>query len=173
MVTPTRVILPSDLLYSRESILEILSTVADPEIPVISIVDLGIVRDVTVNDQSVVVKITPTYSGCPAMAVIEQDIREALSGTGIPSVVIETQYAPAWTTEWISEEAKLKLNNYGIAPPVPVLQSPVLQIELPTVACPFCHAADTRVTSEFGSTPCKSYYYCTSCRQPFEHFKSF
>ena len=155
----------------RTSVLALLASVPDPEIQVISIVDIGIVREVTINDTTVCVKITPTYSGCPAMYVIEEEIRKVLESNGCVDIAIEKVFSPAWTTDWLSESAKEKLRQYGIAPPVSCGSSPVLQIELPRVSCPLCKSSDTRLTSEFGSTPCKSYYVCVSCRQPFEYLK--
>jgi ring-1,2-phenylacetyl-CoA epoxidase subunit PaaD len=157
---------------SATSVMELLASVPDPEIPVISIVELGIVREVTVTHTSVTVKITPTYSGCPAMYVIEEEIRKRLRENGFIDIAVETIFSPAWTTDWLSESAKEKLRKYGIAPPVPGASSPLLQIELPKVTCPLCNSSDTRLSSEFGSTPCKSYFVCASCRQPFEYLKS-
>lgn len=158
---------------SVELIREILSTVYDPEIPVLSVLELGIVRKISINDNTVSIMITPTYSGCPAMHMIESDIRETLKREGVDSVEIETIFSTPWTTEWMSDEAKKKLKKYGIAPPVKTVQSAILQIELLTVECPLCHSSRTEVKSQFGSTACKSYYYCMECRQPFEYFKSF
>jgi len=157
---------------SVTSVMELLASVPDPEIPVISIVDLGIVREITIAEISVMVKITPTYSGCPAMYVIEEEIRKVLERNGFTDITIEKIFSPAWTTDWLSESAKEKLRHYGIAPPVSCGSSPLLQIVLPNVSCPLCNSSETRLTSEFGSTPCKSYYVCTSCRQPFEYLKS-
>ena len=159
--------------HTEESIRELLSSIKDPEVPAISIVELGIVRNVEIRNEKVTVTITPTYSGCPAMKMIEDEIRRVLGEHWIFSVSINTVYSPAWTTDWISESAKEKLKNYGIAPPHPVVQSPLLQIELPTVNCPHCHSSNTKLKSEFGSTACKSYYFCNSCQQAFEYFKAF
>jgi ring-1,2-phenylacetyl-CoA epoxidase subunit PaaD len=162
----------AEVYPSELSVMALLASVPDPEIPVISIVDLGIVREVTVAGKSVSVNITPTYSGCPAMYVIEEEIRKVLRGNGFTDITIEKVFSPAWTTDWLSESAKTKLRNYGIAPPVSGASSPLLQIETPNVPCPLCNSLDTRLTSEFGSTACKSYYVCISCRQPFEYLKS-
>ena len=160
-------------LHTIESIRELLSTIKDPEVPAISIVELGIVRDVQLVDSDVTVTITPTYSGCPAMKMIEDDIRSALKENGFSTITVKTIYSPAWTTDWISESTKAKLKNYGIAPPQIVSQSPLIQIEIPVIECPFCNSKETQLKSEFGSTSCKSYYFCHSCRQAFEYFKPF
>ena len=156
--------------HTVESIRGILTSVLDPEIPVLSVIDMGIIRDIEINDGEVTVTITPTYSGCPAMHVIEDDIRSALLGNGIDSVRIRTTFSPAWTTDWLSENAKMKLREYGIAPPH-IHSTQLLQVELPKPACPYCNSTETELKSEFGSTACKSYYVCHSCRQPFEFFK--
>ena len=135
----------------------VLETVMDPEIPVVSVVDLGIVRDVR-DDR---VTITPTYSGCPATEVIERSIREALDAAGYGSVEVETALSPPWTTEWITERGKAALKAYGIAPP-----------ELAKAAtCPQCGSTDTEEVSRFGSTPCKAQWRCKACLEPFDRFK--
>jgi ring-1,2-phenylacetyl-CoA epoxidase subunit PaaD len=152
-----------------------LAQVPDPEIPAVSVTDLGIVRDVRWQDDELVVAITPTYSGCPAMAVIAQDIERALQARGIARVRIETRLAPAWTTDWLSEAGRRKLHDYGIAPPAP-RADPKSGIRgcggshLP-VACPHCGSVSTRVISHFGSTPCKALHRCDDCLEPFDHFK--
>ncbi|MET3133441.1 ring-1,2-phenylacetyl-CoA epoxidase subunit PaaD [Oxalobacteraceae bacterium GrIS 1.11] len=157
-----------------------LGQVADPEIPVISVVDLGIVRAVQLlGDGACVVTITPTYSGCPAMAVIAQAVTEALREHGVTEVRLVNQLAPAWTTDWMSEAGKLKLKAYGIAPPaqqvidISGLSAGVKRgaIAKPLVACPNCGSSHTEVTSQFGSTPCKALYKCLDCREPFDYFK--
>jgi ring-1,2-phenylacetyl-CoA epoxidase subunit PaaD len=161
----------------REAILEILENVKDPEVPVLSVVELGIVRDVEVTESGVTVRITPTYSGCPAMRMIEDEIRAELVAHGISAVRLETIYQPAWTTDWLSPEAKRKLEEYGIAPPgrapeqslVSLTRAPS-RVETPT--CPYCHSRDTTIRSEFGSTACKAIGYCNGCEQPFEIFKA-
>ena len=134
----------------------VLESVPDPEIPVVSVVELGIVRDVTPTQ----VTITPTYTGCPATQVIERDIRDALDGAGYCHVGIATVLAPPWTTDWISASGRAKLHAYGIAPPS---RGPVL--------CPQCGAADTEEISRFGSTPCKAQWRCRACAEPFDRFK--
>ena len=159
---------------SRERVLAVLDGVMDPEVPVLSVRELGIVRDVDVDAAGeVVVTITPTYSGCPAMRVIEDDIRRALADDGITSVRIETVYAPAWTSDWIPAEARAKLKAYGIAPPSPSADGGLVQLLRAPRApqCPYCDSRDTEVRSEFGSTACKSICWCRSCGQPFEEFK--
>lgn len=162
---------PTDAIWA------VLDRVMDPEVPVLSVVELGIVRDVEIDDRSVVtVSVTPTYSGCPAMRVIEHDIVEALAQGGWPDAQIRTVLTPAWTTDWIGEGARRKLADYGIAPPtargtgddelVP------LRRHAAAVPCPYCHSSATTMRSEFGSTACKAVMYCERCRQPFELFKA-
>jgi ring-1,2-phenylacetyl-CoA epoxidase subunit PaaD len=153
-----------------------LGAVPDPEIPVISVVDLGIVRDVRVLDDECIVTITPTYSGCPAMGVIADAVKEALYAHGLQAR-IETRLSPAWTTDWMSESGKAALKGYGIAPPVQQaidisgLHAGIRRRAAPSVSCPHCGSAHTQVTSEFGSTPCKALYKCLDCREPFDYFK--
>jgi ring-1,2-phenylacetyl-CoA epoxidase subunit PaaD len=142
-----------------------LEEVADPEIPAISVVDLGIVRDVRRHEDEVIVSVTPTYSGCPATEVIGRDIRDALIAHGVEKVRVETQISPPWTTDWITERGREHLREYGIAPPA----SEFVQIE--NVACPRCGSANTEVVSRFGSTPCKAIYKCRACLEPFDVFK--
>ena len=155
--------------------LEILETVKDPEVPVLSVVELGVVRQVEVAGGDVTVTITPTYSGCPALHAMEQDIESALKAGGFDRVTLKTEYAPAWTTEWMSEPAREKLRAYGIAPPghLSAQQLVPLGATVRNVACPYCGSANTSLESEFGPTSCKSLHLCHACRQPFEHFKSF
>jgi ring-1,2-phenylacetyl-CoA epoxidase subunit PaaD len=155
--------------------LKILETVKDPEVPALSVVELGVVRRVEVSGTAVSVTITPTYSGCPALHAIEQDIESALRAGGFQRVTIKTEYAPAWTTEWMSEPAREKLRAYGIAPPghVTAQQLVPLGATQRIVSCPFCGSPNTSLESEFGPTACKSLYTCRACRQPFEHFKAF
>ncbi|NNG23151.1 1,2-phenylacetyl-CoA epoxidase subunit PaaD [Telluria aromaticivorans] len=154
-----------------------LGEVADPEIPVISVVDLGIVRDVAFDGDACVVTITPTYSGCPAMQVISDSVKEALLAKGIENVRIVSRLAPAWTTDWMSEAGKAALKGYGIAPPVQQaidisgLHAGIRRRAAPEVSCPNCGSPHTQLTSEFGSTPCKALYKCLDCREPFDYFK--
>jgi len=160
--------------FSREQLFAILDEVKDPEVPVLSVVELGIVRDVAVEGDAVTVTVTPTYSGCPAMAVIERDIEAALRAHGAEHVTVRTTYTPAWTTDWIPAQAREKLRAYGIAPPGPAdHDAPVLIGRRRAVArCPFCGSNDTETRSDFGSTACKSLHVCHSCKQPFEEFKA-
>jgi ring-1,2-phenylacetyl-CoA epoxidase subunit PaaD len=148
--------------------------VADPEIPVLTISDLGILRDVTEVDGVVTVTITPTYSGCPALDAIAADVRAVLAAHGHPDAVVRTVLAPAWTTDWMSEAGKEKLTAYGIAPPHPVRSDSAVWLPNPTtrVRCPRCGSAETRESSRFGSTACKSLWVCDACREPFDHFKA-
>ena len=158
---------------SPDAIRHILEEVKYPEVPVLSVVKLGIVRDVEVEGDAVTVVITPTYSGCPAMQVIEDDIRAALAAHGVADVRIQTVYAPAWTTDWMSEASREKLRAYGIAPPGHTDTSPFVPLvrRRDAVRCPFCGSTNTVHTSEFGSTTCKALHVCRDCTQPFEEFK--
>ncbi len=144
--------------------------VVDPEIPVLTIADLGVLRDVTVKNGLVEVAITPTYSGCPAMNMIALEIEMALEREGIRNSKIKTVLSPAWTTDWMSDEGRLKLKNYGIAPPIAGGGRRALFGEQ-QVACPQCGSNATEVLSEFGSTSCKALWRCTACREPFDYFK--
>lgn len=149
---------------------DLAAVVCDPEVPVLTIEDLGVLRSVAVAGDHVTVTITPTYSGCPAMDTIGDEIRAALAAGGFARVTVETVLAPAWTTEWMSEAGRVKLAAYGIAPPVPRGQGPV-SLGL-GVACPQCGSLHTRALSPFGSTSCKALYSCQRCHEPFEHFKA-
>jgi len=150
-----------------------LGQVPDPEIPVISVVDLGIVRDVHFEDGTCVVTITPTYSGCPAMQVIAEDVQRVLEQEGIDAVRLETRLSPAWTTDWMSEKGRAALKDYGIAPPVQqaIDISGLRRGAEVNVPCPRCGSAHTRLVSQFGSTSCKALYQCLDCREPFDYFK--
>jgi ring-1,2-phenylacetyl-CoA epoxidase subunit PaaD len=156
-------------------IYEWLADVKDPEVPVLSILDLGIVRDVAVTEAegqtTVTVKITPTYSGCPAMDVIAIGIRMALVGHGIKHIIVEPQLSPAWTTDWMSEEGKRKLKEYGIAPPNRKAFQALGLFETEEVECPRCNSHQTVLVSQYGPTSCKALYRCEDCKEPFEHFK--
>jgi ring-1,2-phenylacetyl-CoA epoxidase subunit PaaD len=154
-------------VVTAELVREVLAQVPDPEIPVITIEDLGILRDVTVDGGHVVVTVTPTYSGCPAMDEIRADIVSALAASGVDDVEVRTVLAPAWTTDWMSEDGRRKLREYGIAPPGQLL----LQIR-PRVECPQCGSGDTEEMARFASTSCKSMWRCRTCREPFDHFKA-
>ena len=155
---------------TRDEILGWLAAVPDPEIPVLSITDLGIVRDVTVGD-TVVVALTPTYSGCPATEVIEQSVIETLRRHGIEGVSIERVLSPPWTTDWISDEGREKLRAYGIAPPGSAASKRQHLRGRRAVACPRCGSENTELVSEFGSTACKASWKCSECLEPFEYFK--
>lgn len=158
---------------SHDELWAILDDVRDPEVPVISVVELGIVRDVRVEGNQVVVDITPTYSGCPAMHEIEQSVAGALAAHGLHARV-QVIFTPAWTTDWMSDVAKEKLRAYGIAPPGRASEEQLIPLMRrgAAVACPFCGSRDTDTRSDFGSTACKSLHFCNACRQPFEHFKA-
>ena len=158
---------------SREEVYAILGDVMDPEVPVLSIVELGIVRDVAVSEAMVAVTVTPTYSGCPAMNVIERDIEVALRAHGVERVELTMKLAPAWTTDWIPAAGREKLRAYGIAPPGPADHDAPIAIgrRRPAVRCPYCGSLDTQLRSEFGSTACKAIHACRRCSQPFEEFK--
>lgn len=160
---------------TNEDIWKWLADVTDPEVPVLNILDLGIVRNVAIsgegNELTVTLWITPTYSGCPAMDVIAMGIRMALASRGIRNIIIEPQLSPAWTTDWMSEEGKRKLKEYGIAPPNRKAFQPLGLFEEDKIACPRCGSADTELVSQFGPTSCKALYKCLSCKEPFEHFK--
>lgn len=155
-------------------VLEALREIKDPEVPVIDIVELGIVRGVTLEGEKVTVRLTPTYSGCPALAVMERQISETLSRHGWREVAVKKVFSPAWTTDWMSEEAREKLRVYGIAPPGKAETQELVPLGPPPrpVPCPFCGSSNTSRESEFGATACKSIHVCHSCRQPFEHFKA-
>jgi ring-1,2-phenylacetyl-CoA epoxidase subunit PaaD len=144
--------------------------VVDPEIPVLTIADLGVLREVTVRDGCVEVAITPTYSGCPAMNMIALEIELALEREGVRHSKVRTVLSPAWTTDWMSEDGRRKLKDYGIAPPIPATGRRGL-FGQQVVACPQCGSEETELLSEFGSTSCKALWRCKSCREPFDYFK--
>ena len=155
----------------------VLEGVPDPEVPAISVRDLGIVRDVIEHGEALEIVLTPTYSGCPTTEVIERDVIEAVDAAGLGPARVSLRRAPAWSTDWISEAGRRKLADYGIAPPGPALQGGAAPIRIVRraaavrVDCPRCGSADTERLSAFGSTACKSLYRCRACREPFEHFK--
>ena len=159
---------------TEQHIWKLLEQVKDPEVPVLSIMDLGIVRGVKIDVpeiNSVTIIITPTYSGCPAMDIISIQIRMALLGDGIKKVIIEQQLSPAWTTDWMSESGKQKLLEYGIAPPLRKASYPLNLFESDAISCPRCNSDETSLISQFGPTSCKALYQCNRCKEPFEHFK--
>lgn len=156
-------------MVDEARIWDLLAAISDPEIPVLSILDLGIVRHVEMKENGCEITITPTYSGCPAMKHIEDDIQAKISPL-IP-VTIKTVLSPAWTTDWLSEEGRNKLRAYGIAPPENEVDKSVLFAKPPKVPCPQCGSTDTRMVSQFGSTACKAQYQCNACLEPFDYFK--
>jgi ring-1,2-phenylacetyl-CoA epoxidase subunit PaaD len=162
--------LVSDAALLRERAWTAAAQVVDPEIPVLTIADLGVLRDVHVEGDRVEVFITPTYSGCPAMRVIEFEVAAALRAAGIDKLRVNTVLAPAWTTDWLSEEGKRKLAAYGIAPPAGKASRRVL-FGSEAVLCPRCGSRHTERISEFGSTACKALYRCSDCAEPFDYFK--
>jgi len=154
----------------------VLDGVLDPEVPVVSVRDLGIVRDVVESDAGLSVVVTPTYSGCPATEVIESSIVAALEAEGLGPVRVEMRRAPAWTTDWMSEKGRRRLREYGIAPPGPVVAAataPLRFVPRPPrpLACPRCESHDTERIAAFGATACKALWRCRACGEPFEHFK--
>ena len=157
-----------------QDIWKILEHIPDPEIPVISVVELGIIRALRYEGHTLIITITPTYSGCPAMSAISLDINNNLKENGIEDFKIETVYQPAWTTDWMSKEAKEKLRVYGIAPPNEQVKHKLNVLtgdHDEEVNCPHCGSSDTSLTSQFGSTACKALYKCITCKEPFDYFK--
>lgn len=167
----------AEVISRTEAAWRVLRGVMDPEVPVISLVDLGIVREVRLDEQggeaALTVVLTPTYSGCPATEVIEASARESLEAAGLGPVRILSQRAPAWTTDWISAQGRERLREYGIAPPGPCTEAgdPVIRFVAPPVACPRCSSRQTERLSAFGATACKALHRCRACGEPFEHFK--
>ena len=159
-------------MASLEEIKKVISEIPDPEIPVITIQELGVLRDIFFQEESLKVVITPTYSGCPAMDRFQKDIIEKLELLKVKSYEIKKQFDPAWTTDWITEEAKLKLKDYGIAPPEQKTKDKKSLLgNKQRIECPRCKTKETELVSQFGSTACKAMYRCTSCLEPFEYFK--
>ena len=159
---------------TTQKIWQLLEEVSDPEVPVLSILDLGIVRGVGLAGEQITVTITPTYSGCPAMSAIATDIRLRLLAEGYNQVVIKNQLSPAWTTDWMSAAGRAKLEAYGIAPPIDgTATGHVLNLfgQDTAVRCPLCQSTRTHLVSQFGSTACKALYQCDDCREPFDYFK--
>jgi ring-1,2-phenylacetyl-CoA epoxidase subunit PaaD len=157
----------------KTELLEILEAVTDPEIPVLTVMDLGVIRDVSMEaDGTVKVVITPTYSGCPAMNMIEVNIKATLHEAGFEKVKVETVLSPPWTTDWISENGRKKLKEYGIAPPQGgIVDKSALFAEEKNIICPHCDSTNTVMVSQFGSTACKALYKCKDCLEPFDYFK--
>jgi ring-1,2-phenylacetyl-CoA epoxidase subunit PaaD len=161
-----------DMAGARARVHALAEAVPDPEVPVLTIGDLGVLRDVTVDAEGrVEVVITPTYSGCPAMETIRRDIEEVLLDSGFQDVEVRQVLSPAWTTDWMSEAGRRKLTEYGIAPPTGRRPAGPVTLTL-AVRCPQCGSADTRELSRFGSTACKALWKCRSCGEPFDHFKA-
>jgi ring-1,2-phenylacetyl-CoA epoxidase subunit PaaD len=150
---------------------ETLAYVPDPEIPVLTVVDLGIVRYVRWEEERVHVGLTPTYSGCPATDVIRKSVQEALIRAGFENARVEDVLSPPWTSDWVTEEGRRKLKAYGIAPPAESVSSPRRLLSPLVIACPRCGSRNTERLSEFGSTPCKAHYRCVACLEPFDYFK--
>jgi len=163
----------TDLLGTEAAIWDALAGVPDPEIPAVSIVDMGMIRDVDLAGGRATVTVLPTFTGCPAIPIIKRDVATAVAAvSGIDDVVVETSFSPPWTSDRITEQGRARLEEFGLAPPTgtgPVL---ITEIGLPTVArCPFCGSTDTANENPFGPTPCRALYYCNACRNPFEQFK--
>jgi ring-1,2-phenylacetyl-CoA epoxidase subunit PaaD len=158
---------------STQTVWSLLREVNDPEVPVLSVIDLGIVRDVIISGDEIEVVITPTYSGCPAMDMIAMNIKLALIEHGYKKVKVSTVLTPAWTTDWMTDEGRRKLSEYGIAPPNPRQQvcNDQLFMADEAVQCPHCQSWHTKRISEFGSTACKALYQCNDCKEPFDYFK--
>ena len=163
-----------ETLHTVDSVRKILDQVLDPEVPALTIADLGILRDVTEADGNFIITITPTFTGCPAMRAIEEEIGSVLMASGISNFKVKTVLAPAWTTDWMTEEGKRKLKEYGIAPPSMSTEEhlkAMISGSKKPVTCLFCNSTNTHLTSPFGSTACKALHFCDNCRQPFEEFK--
>ncbi|MDB2442669.1 phenylacetate-CoA oxygenase subunit PaaJ [Flavobacteriales bacterium] len=156
---------------SKESIYQLLAQVPDPEIPVVNIIEMGMIRDVIVTPEKVEVFLCPTYSGCPAMDMIESMVKEKLLASGFLNVLVTLVYKPAWTTDWMNAQTKEKLRAFGIAPPVGKVLSKKSLLANETVACPQCRSENTKIKSMFGSTACKALYTCSDCLEPFDYFK--
>lgn len=155
-----------------EHLWNVLEDVKDPEIPVLSLIDLGVVRNIEIRESVPHVTITPTYSGCPAMLEMEIDIKKRLKAEGFESVDVETVMTPTWTTDWISEKGRMALQEYGIAPPEQATSDKSALLGHPKqVTCPQCKSTNSEMLSQFGSTPCKALYRCKDCKEPFDYFK--
>ena len=158
-------------MVKEEQIWQALEDVKDPEIPPVSVVELGIVRDVVIEGEDVTVKMTPTFSGCPALHVIQADIEAKVRSLPVGEVTVETVLYPPWTTDWITEDGRAKLKAFGLAPPMK--HGGNLEITFYDLAtCPYCDSADTVIKNTFGPTLCRAIYYCNNCQQPFEQFKA-
>ena len=159
-------------MVTEKEIWGFLEEVSDPEVPVLSVVDLGVVRNVElINETTCKITITPTYTGCPAMKVMEEDIISKLNEKGVSNVSVDLTLYPSWTTDWLSENGERKLKEYGIAPPEKEVDKSVLFAEPTVVPCPLCNSANTKMVSQFGSTACKAHYQCNDCLEPVDYFK--
>lgn len=158
-------------MVTKEDIWKFLEEVHDPEVPVLTVVDLGVVQKVELLDDYCKVTITPTYSGCPAMQRIQSDIEDKLAEKGVKNTEVELVLSPAWTTDWITQEGRTKLKAYGIAPPEDEPDKSILFATPLIVPCPRCESEDTKLISQFGSTACKAHYKCKNCLEPFDYFK--
>lgn len=161
---------PTDSLPSKDNIWDHLDKVKDPEIPVVSVVEMGIVREIEIKDEAVCVTITPTFSGCPALHTIQTEIKNSLYQFGFEQVDIQITHDPPWTSDWIAPGAREKLKTMGLAPP-PVHHGSFALLLMDVVNCPYCGSENTSVRNTFGSTLCRAIYYCNQCQQPFEQFK--
>ena len=159
------------MTVTEEHIWQILEEVPDPEVPVLNLLDLGIIRDVNLNEDEIEIIVTPTYSGCPATSMINMAIKMKLIERGFNNIRLTNRLSPAWTTDWMTEEGKQKLKAYGIAPPVYSKNSDELFSKTDEVECPLCGSKHTHLVSQFGSTACKALYQCDDCREPFDYFK--
>lgn len=161
----------SAVMPTAEAVREALASVMDPEIPVISVVDMGIIRDVVVSPAGVVVTMTPTFSGCPALNVMQRDIEAAILRLGVEKVTVDVVLHPAWSTEWISEEGREKLRQFGLAPPPRHTGDPAAVAFFDLAVCPRCGSTNTTMRNAFGPTLCRMIWYCNDCRDAFEQFK--
>lgn len=159
------------MTVTEEHIWQILEEVPDPEVPVLNLLDLGIIRDVNLNEDEIEIVVTPTYSGCPATSMINIAIKMKLIEKGFNNIKLTNRLSPAWTTDWMTEEGKQKLKSYGIAPPVYSKNSDELFSKTDEVECPLCGSKHTHLVSQFGSTACKALYQCDHCKEPFDYFK--
>lgn len=160
-------------LPTTEQIWQALAQVPDPEIPVINLVEMGIVREVLVEGNKATITMTPTFSGCPALHLIREQLEQTTRSLGFEQVEVKTLLSPAWTTDWITPEARERLRQYGIAPPKPTTsQSALIKLEPSPTSCPRCGSLDTSVKNTFGSTLCKAIHVCNGCKEPFESFKT-
>ena len=157
---------------AEDDIWTLLNEVKDPEIPVVSLVDMGIVREVELEGGKVTVTITPTFSGCPALRVMEDEVKAKLLEAGCEAVEVKSVLAPPWTSDWITESARKKLEAYGVTPPQPAADTNLIQLSPPSSRCPRCGSFDTTMTNSFGSTLCKTLHTCNRCLEPFEAFKT-